>query len=216
VRAVLRLGALVAALAVLCACTSSGGTPSTPAPSVQTKTVVHTRTPSAGPTAPVSTGPTTAAKITTCPLLAQSTAADRLGMRLDKITALRSDGRVVGCRFYALQHPNASCSESCLQGEHLPPAKQPAVEIITARYPSITAAHNAFVLLGEKGHNVQQDDILGQAPGLCFQTDFYPKDKGTDWACAFNKGARLIVVRTVVTSPALSAIQVARAVAKNV
>jgi hypothetical protein len=216
VRAVLRLGVLAAALALLGACTSSGDASKTPSPSVQTKTIVHTKTPSSGPTAPVSTGPTTAAVASKCPLLAQSAAVHRGGMRLDKITVLRSGGKVVGCRFYGLQHPTAECGASCLAGEHLPPATQPAIEITTARYPSMVAAHNAFVVLGEKGRNVQQDTIVGEGPGLCFQTDFYPKDKGRDWACAFNVGAKLVVVRTVVTSPALSAIQVARAVAKNV
>jgi hypothetical protein len=116
---------------------------------------------------------------------------------------------VVGCRFYALQ--DSPLHES----EHLPGPHQPAIEIVTVRYPSTIAAHNAFVRLSEKGRNVQQASIVGQAPGLCFQTDFYPKDDGLDWACAFSKGDVMVVVRTVVTSPALNAILVARAVAKN-
>jgi hypothetical protein len=210
VRAVLRLGGLALALALLGACTSGAGSPPSTAPSVRTQTVVHTKTPSPAPTAPIDTGPTKAATASKCPLLAQQTAADTIGMRLARITVLRSGGKVVGCRLYALQ------GSPLAQSEHLPGPNQPAIEIETVRYPTMPAAHNAFVRLGEKGSNVQQAAIVGQGPGLCFQVRFYPKDNGKDWACAFNVANVLVVVRTVVTSPALSAILVARAVAKNI
>ena len=85
------------------------------------------------------------------------------------------------------------------------------------RYPSAKDAHNGFVRLSEKeGTNFQQDSIVGQAPGLCFETHFYAKDHGTDWACAFSKGTTAVVVRTVVVRAALNALLVARAVAARV
>ena len=137
------------------------------------------------------------------------------GMRLDRITVLRSGGRTVGCRFYGLQHPTADCSATCLAGEKLPGPHQPAIEIESVRYPSDLAAHNALVLNSRKGANVQQAAILGQAPGLCYQLDFYPKDHGTDWTCAYNKGRRLVTVRTVVTSPAFTVIRLTREVGRK-
>jgi hypothetical protein len=217
VRAVFRLCALLAAFTLLAACTSSGhSSPSTPPDIVHTQTVVHTRTPSASPTARISTGPTTVVAATSCPFIDQQTATDRGGMRLDRITVLHSGGKTVGCRLFALQHPTADCGAGCLAGEHLPPAKQPAIEITTAVYPSADAAYNAFVRLGTKGRNAEQDPIVGKAPGVCYQTDFYPPDKGTDWACTFSKGKTMVVVRTVITKSEVSTISISRAIAKNI
>ena len=102
-----------------------------------------------------------------------------------------------------------------LAGEKLPGPHQPAIEIESVRYPSDLAAHNALVLNSRKGANVQQAAILGQAPGLCYQLDFYSKDHGTDWTCAYNKGRRLVTVRTVVTSPAFTVIRLTREVGRK-
>lgn len=218
-RAVRQLGAVVGTLitflALLCACTSSGSKHPSASPSVQTQTVTQTTTPpppSAVP--PISTGPTTAATASDCPYLSRSAATLKSGMRLDRITVLHSGGKIVGCRFYGLQHPNSSCSQSCLTKEYLPPANQPAVEMKIVRYPSATAAHNALATRFTNEGNVQQDKIAG-GTGLCFQTDFYAKDKGADWSCAFTLEARLILVRTVVTSPSSTALAVAEGFAKN-
>lgn len=195
----------VAALATLVACTSGAGSP---APTTHTivRTVVDTPS---GPTAPISTGPTKAAAAAKCPFIDEQSAANKVGMRLARVTVLRSGGRVVGCRFYALQGSPLSTSE------HLPGPNQPAVEIETYRYQSDVAAHNAFVRASERGTNVQQESIVGQAPGLCFQLDFFAHDHGTDWACSFSKGTTMAIVRTVVTSPALNARDVARIVASK-
>lgn len=205
------LGILVAVVpaCLLLACTSGGQTGVTTAPA-PTRTVVRTETttPSIGPTDPVSTGPTTAAPAGACPLLPTQEAADRVGMRLERITVLRSGGRVVGCRFYALQDSPLHNSE------HLPGPNQPAVEIETVRYHSADAAHNAFVLVARRGSNPQQARI-GSTTGVCFQTAFYRRDQGRDWACAYNLGPTVVVVRTVVLSPALNVIEVARAVAQR-
>ena len=41
---------------------------------------------------------------------------------------------------------------------------------------------------------------VGGVTGLCFQNDFYPRDKGQDWACTVNKGPGVALVRTVDTT----------------
>jgi hypothetical protein len=157
---------------------------------------------------PVSTGPTSAAQASSCPLLDQQSAADKVGMRLERITVLKSGGAVVGCRFYALQNSPLAVSE------HLPGPNQPAIQITSARYADKTSAHNAFIALAEKtGTNLQQATIATGNVGLCFQTAFYPKDKGADWACTYSVGVTLVLVKTVVTQPAFNAIQIAKAVA---
>ena len=97
------------------------------------------------------------------------------------------------------------------ESEHLPPANQPAIEIATKRYASAIAAHNAFVKTALRGTSPQQARF-GGTTGVCFQTDFYPRDHGADWACAWSVGTTSVLVRTVVTTPALNAILVARAI----
>ena len=201
------LAAVAAPVLMLLACTSGGdGTSPTMSPSVRTVTATRTSTASTGPTAPVATGPTTATNAEACPLLATQEAADHIGMRLARISVLRSGGHVVGCRFYALQNSPLHNSEN------LPGPGQPAIEIETSRYASSTAAHNAFVLEARRGTNPQQARI-GDTTGVCFQIDFYRRDKSRDWACAYNRGTTKVSVRTVVVSPALNVEEIARAVA---
>jgi hypothetical protein len=182
-------------------CTSSDS-PAAPSTAVTTSTV--TRTPVPTPTNPIDAGPTTVAEAPACPWLDTTVTAHRLGMRLGRITVLRSGAHVVGCRIYALQNSPLATSE------HLPPANQPVIELTSRRYASALGAHNAFVREARKGTAPQQVAI-GSTTGVCFQTDFYAKDKGTDWACAWNVGATAISLRTV-TDTSYSAIQVALAV----
>lgn len=185
--------------AVLAACTSS--THPTPGPdstrtTTRTTTAGHTVAP---PADPVASAPTIAAPASACPFVTAAFVRNAIGMRLGRITVLRSGGRTVGCRFYALQGSSLHASE------HLPGPHQPAVEIATARYASATAAHNAFVRIADRGSNPQQVDLGGGIVGVCFQTAFDPADHGTDWACATSRNRTSLVVRTVVTSPALDA-----------
>lgn len=187
-----RIGAVAAVALALVGCTSSGGaTPSTP---VSTTTIVQT---SAPPTAAISAGPTTVAAAPSCPYVSQDFVRQTIGMRLSTITVLRSGGKVIGCRFYALQNDPLAVSEN------LPGANQPVVEIVTRQFPSATAAHNAFVVTGEQGTNYQQTK-LGSTTGLCYQTEFYPRDHGTDYACTVSKGSTQLIVRSVDTTDSLS------------
>lgn len=200
----------VAALtaAQLVACTSSTGAHQSSPAATRTVIGTTTSTPSVGPTTPVSTGPTTVARAAACPLLPEQQAAQRVGMRLARITVLHSGGKVVGCRFYAVQNSPYHYSE------HLPGPNQPAIEIETVRYASMIAAHNAFVIEAERGANPQQEQI-GNTTGVCFQIHFYAPDHGQDWACAFNIGSTKVSVRTVVAKPALNVAQVARVIARR-
>jgi hypothetical protein len=195
---------LIAAVSVLAAgCTSSHVQPVTD--TTQTHTATETTTPTNGP---IAAGPTTTAA-GTCRLLPKQTAADDLGMRLAKERVLVSGGKQVGCEFYAIQNSPLATSE------RLPGPNQPVLRITSARYATALEAHNAMVLLAEAGTQPQQITVAKGNIGLAYQTQFYPPDHGTDWACAFTVGAMLVVVHTVVTSPALNAIEIAKAVASK-
>jgi hypothetical protein len=130
-------------------------------------------------------------------------------MRLAKERVLTSGGKQIGCEFFAIQGSPLATSE------RLPGPNQPVLRITSARYASALEAHNAMVLLAEAGTNPQQVTVARGNIGLAFQTDFYPPDQGTDWACAFTAGTTLVVLHTVVTSPALNAIEIAKAVARK-
>lgn len=179
----IRRGAVALAAVALTACTASHSTPQ------------HTATEPAGSsvatvTGPVVAGPTTAAAGATCPYAAKQFVQDTIGMRLSRLTLLSSGGRVVGCRFYALQGSPLHASE------HLPGPNQPAVEISTQRYRSAVDAHNAFVLAARAGRNPEPVSLDG-TPADCFQTAFDPHDAGADWACGTSRGTRMLLVRTV-------------------
>lgn len=196
---------VAAALATLLAgCTSSTTPGPTPGTSVVTRTETLTKSPS--PTGAIVAGPTTAASAAGCPFAGQTFVRDTIGMRLGRVSVLKSGGKVVGCRIYALQDSPLATSEN------LPGPNQPVVEVVLTQYPTSVAAHNAFVRIAQQGRNPQQNVLGRGVTGVCYQTDFYPKDKGQDWACGFSLGRRAVLVRTVVVSPALSAVLVTRRV----
>src|SRR5436309_986162 len=155
-RRVVPVASLAVLLPMLAACTSSSSGDS---PRTEESTVVETRTPTPSPTGPLSSGPTTTRAATACPWAGQASTAQIMGERLGRVTVQVADGKTVGCRFYALQHPNAQCDATCLAGEHLPGPNQPVLAITTRRYASVVAAHNAFVTLGIKGSNPQQASL---------------------------------------------------------
>ena len=183
---------LLPAIVGLAACTSGSGPSSSPSASVVTSTQTTTLT---GAPTPVSSGPTTAATATACPYAGTEFVHDAMGIRLGRVTVLRSGGQVVGCRFYAQQQPGGGCNAGCLAKEKLPGPNQPAVEISTQRYASSLEAHNAFVLRAGTSDPAQTD--FAGTTGLCFQTAFDPRDKGDDYACTVNKGPTVVLVRTV-------------------
>jgi hypothetical protein len=202
-----RVLALLAAVALLAGCTSSGADGGPSATIRAGSPTLHQDTAPVD-TGPVETGPTRAARAPSCPFAGTAFVRDTMGMRLGRITVLRSGGRAVGCRFYALQNSPLHTSE------HLPGPGQPVVEITTARFRSALAAHNALARLGTAGRNPQQVRF-GATLGLCFQTDFYPKDRGRDWACAASLGTLEVVVRGVDTTGSFSTAQLMKTVLRR-
>lgn len=191
-------------LAALAACTSSATAPATTAASATTAAPATAGAPAGAPataTAPATTatgtpvvaGPTTAARAEHCPFVGADFVARTMGMRLGRLTVLQSGGKVVGCRFYALQ------GGPLHRSERLPGPHQPAVEITTQRFSTTLAARNAFVIAARRGTAPTQVRI-GDAVAVCFQNDFYPADDGKDWACAVNRGPVEIIVRSVDTT----------------
>ncbi len=166
-------------------------------------------TPTPTATAPVSTGPTTAVAATSCPYATETFIHNTIGMRLGRVTRLKSGGKVVGCRIYALQTGVLHARE------HLPGPDQPAVEITTQQYPNALAAHNAFVRRSQAGTDPQPVPF-GSVTGVCFQNDFDPQDKGTDYACTVNKATTVVLVRTVDTTGTFNTAAVMKAVLRAV
>lgn len=190
--------------ALLAGCTSA-----TPSPSV---TITHTQTVTTAPTdpTPIAAGPTSV-RDGTCPLADQQTLADDIGMRLARTVVLSSAGATVGCSFYALQDSPLATSE------RLPGPDQPAIQVTTARYASALDAHNAMVLGSRAPNtNAQQARIATGLIGVAYQSAFYPADHGKDWTVAFTKGATMVLVQTVVTDPALTAISAATTIAAGI
>ena len=153
-------------------------------------------------------GPIRETKAHSCPLAGAQFVRDTMGMRLGRITRLHGGG-ATGCRFYALQDSALHASE------HLPGPKQPVLEIVVRRFPTPVEAHNAVVLVARAGRDAQRVD-LGRAVGACFQTAFYPKDRGKDYACAANVGRIEVVVHSVDTTGTYSTATVTRAVLRRV
>ena len=199
-----RLLLLLGVLGTLAGCTSSGTTPS-PAPGTTISSTV-TVAPSTPPMPSAAPTHVTAAEF--CPLVSTAFVHDTMGMRLGRLTVLRSGGRVVGCRFYALQ--------GSFSNEHLPGPHQPAVEITTWRYATALAAHNGFVLAARAGHDPQQTPLGRGGTGVCYQAPFDPKDHGQDFACGASVGVVRVLVRTVDTTSTFNTAAVTRAVLRRV
>jgi hypothetical protein len=202
--------ALAVTMALASACAKSSPT----GPVTSDSTVVITVPPAN--TQPVSTATVSEKTATACPYIPENVASNDSGMRLDRITEIIQAGRLVGCRFYALQHATLQCDEACLQGERLPPGDVPAIEIRLTEYASTVDAHNAFVKTGEAGTNDEQDEIVTGNTGLCYLTTLWKDDDGQDWACAFSKGSTAVVIRTVVNGSSLNVQAVAHAVYSRV
>ncbi|MBE7190788.1 hypothetical protein, partial [Jatrophihabitans endophyticus] len=161
---------------------------------------------SQAPATPVATGPTRSARAAACPLVAQGFVHRTLGERLGRITVQRAGDRVVGCRFFALQHGPLHRSE------RLPGPHQPVLEITTTRWPTATDAYNAFVRRSELGTNATRAALGGSHAGVCFQNDFYPPDHGQDYACTTSKATVELLVRSVDTTGTFNTIAVTRKV----
>jgi len=201
-RTLARVAAALAALAFvvsLAACTKSSpkqdtSSTSSSAPSTPTRSIDQT--------GPVSVGNITEKTTSSCPYLSFDTAKNDAGMRLQRIATLHQNGKVVGCRFFP----------AVFTSEKLPPTSQVVIEIVVSEYANHTAANNAFIRIAEAGKNFQQEEVATGNTGLCYETTLWAKDQGTDWACTFSKGTKVVVIRTVVNGSSFNVVQLAKAV----
>ena len=166
------------------------------------KLVSPTVSQSAGPEG---VGPIREVKAKSCPLATTDFVRNTMGMRLGRVTRLHGNG-ISGCRFYALQGSSLHASE------HLPGPDQPVLEILTRRFGLPYEARKAMLFLAQAGKNGQHVPIGKAGGGVCFQTSFYPKDHGTDWACAAIKGRTEVVVHSVDTTGTYSTATVVKSV----
>lgn len=200
---------MIAAFGVV-ACTASTTT------SAITSAPPASRTAGPADPEPVTTAAVSERVAARCPYLSRDEASSDAGYRLDRLTVLVQDGATVGCRFYPLQHPTAECDQTCLSNENLPPGDVPGVEIRLYRYRTEVDAHSAFVRIAAAGTTLQQFQISPGNVGLCYRTTVWTRDRGRDWACAFSTASTAVVIRTVVTAPALDVAEIAGVVATRI
>jgi hypothetical protein len=157
-------------------------------PPAHTVTTVETVTRSAGaiPTTPVIAGPTTATT-RDCPLVRIAVAAPIIGQRLDHSTVQASGGRPVGCEFFPIT------TGPYARSEKLPKNGFPSARITVTTYPTPRSARQVLALVSRAGRSPSLQSIAGLV-GETFQTRFYPPDGTADWACAFIKGPKLVIV----------------------
>jgi hypothetical protein len=198
-----RVPALLIAIALLVAGCTSSGSPS--GSSRHPGQIVPTGRPSFQVVGPAGIREVRAHS---CQFASATAVRNTMGMRLGRITRLTGT-RVSGCRFYALQGSYLHAKE------HLPGPEQPVLEIVTHRYASAREAHNAVVLIARSGHNPQRESF-GKIEGACFQTNYYPKDHGQDWACAANKRRIEVVIHSVDTTSTINTQSILRAVLHRV
>jgi hypothetical protein len=184
-------------------------------PSTSDTTVTHrvTQTTRPRPTftpAPVSTvAPLTPAQAPArgeleraCPYLpsSQTDGPDSMaaleGDRIYRTTVL-TGAKPVGCRFYFWTPPYEATAE------------------ITARtFPTSLAAHDAMVLTGRAGTQVQgKPNIRPGVDAVLYRTRFFGPDGARDWACVFAKDKLMVTVRTQRTDTSLNALLIAQAIA---
>lgn len=206
------IAALAACLA-LAACTG-GSSGKSPSPSIGgTRTIVHTTTPTIAnfkPPAPASVHPLTGdaapkgEKFARCPYIRSGlnaddgsgvNMADLEGDRVSRSTLL-TKYRPVGCRFYFAY------------------GTQAIADIRPYTFATTTQAFNAMVLMARTGHNaITERNFVKGLTGISFQTKYYGPDGNRDWAFAFAKGKRMVVVYTQQNNVSRNALYIAQAIA---
>jgi hypothetical protein len=125
--------------------------------------------------------------------------ADLEGDRVYRTTVL-TGMKPVGCRFYFYAPPYEAVAE------------------IAARpFASTLDAHNAMVLTGQAGTEVEgMPNIVRNVDGVLYRTKFFGPDGARDWACVFAKGKLMVTVRTQRTDTSLNALLIAQAIALKI
>jgi hypothetical protein len=125
--------------------------------------------------------------------------ADLEGDRVYRTTVL-TGMKPVGCRFYFYAPPYEAIAE-----------------IATRPFPSPLDAHNAMVLTGRAGTEVEgKPNIVKGVDGVLYRTKFFGPDGARDWACVFAKGKLMVTVRTQRTDTSLNAMLIAQAIAPKI
>jgi hypothetical protein len=199
---------------LLAACTSSG----TDNPTVDT-TSTHTAT---KPPAQITYKPKPAKTVAplppgqapakgevekACPYIASTpeqnpnvNVADIEGDHVYRTTVL-TGMKPVGCHFYFYAGPYEAVAD-----------------ITTQRFGTALDAHNAMVLTGQAGQQVQgkKDGISAGIDAVIYKTKFYGPDGNGDWACAFAKGKIMVIVHTQQTNVSVNALYLAQAIAPKI
>lgn len=122
--------------------------------------------------------------------------ADLEGDRVYRTTVLTGT-KPVGCRFYFYAPPYEAIAE-----------------IATRTFASSLAAHDAMVLTGQAGTQVQgKRAIVPGVDAVLYRTKFFGPDGARDWACVFAKNKVMVTVRTQRTDTSLNALLIAQAIA---
>jgi hypothetical protein len=181
--------------------------------STVTQTVTHTRSAPSGTAVPVHSvaplppgqAPAKGEVEKACPYIHSNfddgtpNVADLEGDRVYRTTVITSMNPV-GCRFYFWASPY-----------------QAVADIVTQRFPSAAQAQAAMLATARAGRSAQT--VTALVPGVngaVFQTSFFGPDGVKDWACAFTKGAVLVIVHTQQNDVSYNAKQVAAAVAPKI
>jgi len=126
----------------------------------------------------------------------ENSLADLEGDRVYRTTVLTTM-KPVGCRFYFYSGPYEAIAE-----------------ITTRTFPSSVAAHDAMVLTGRAGTQVQgKAAIVPGVDAVLYRTKFFGQDGDRDWACVFAKGKIMVTVRTQRKDTSRNALYIAQAIA---
>jgi len=123
--------------------------------------------------------------------------ADIEGDHVYRTTVLKKM-KPVGCRFYFYAGPYEAIAD-----------------FTTYRYSSDVTAHNVLVKTVTKDKKAFETAIKGTNLSYAFRAPFFGPDGGNDWACIFQKGTLLVLVRT--QQPiSFNAVQLAKAIAPKI
>lgn len=105
----------------------------------------------------------------------------------------------VGCRFYFYAPPYPA---------------EASIEPHT--FATAAEARDAMIRTARTGHNlIVQKNFFRGLTGISFQTKFFAEDGNQDWAFAFAKGKRMVVVYAFQTNVSANSLYIAKAIAKK-
>jgi len=122
--------------------------------------------------------------------------ADLEGDRIYRVTRL-TDYHPIGCRFYFYAPPYEAVAD-----------------IRPYTYATAVQARNAMISTAKAGAElITERGFSGKLDGICFRTRYFGPDGKRDWAFAFAKGKRMVVVYTQRDDTSRNALYIAQAIA---